>query len=169
MKSSSQSSSHRKPVGGVRSVRLCSAKNIQYVDFGSDATCYRKLEFCDEDEVMSCQLCEEASSLEEILSFDGGRVAVQHTLILVAERNQSAVWLEAAFCREAMQDGLCAEVELNDGRRLLVGYSERFGAQQSLRIKEIRSLSGRTLLESPTIAMTLESYDTSAAVIYTSN
>ena len=169
MKRSSQSSSHRKPVGGVRSVRLCSAENVELVEFAADAGCYERLEFCDDQQVMECSLLEDASQLEECFSFDGGAVAVRHTLTLVAERNDAAAWLESEFCREAAERGLCGVVEMNDGRRLLVGYSERFKAQQPLRIKEIRSSSGRSPIEAPTLTMILESYDTSAAALCAGN
>ncbi|MBO5875046.1 MAG: hypothetical protein J6Q20_00805 [Alistipes sp.] len=169
MKSSSQSSSHRKPVGGVRSVRLCAAENVDYVEFAEDANGYKLLTFFDREQIMECSLLEDASWLEESFAFEDGVVAVQHTLTLVAERNDAAAWIEPEFYREAMDMGLCAEVELNDGRRLLVGYSERFGSQQPLRIKEIISSSGSRLVDSPRIKMTLESYDTSAAALYEGN
>lgn len=148
---------------------LCTAENIEYVEFAADAAHYQRLELCDKEQVMACQQLEDGSSLEEKFLFDGGVVAVHHTLTLVAERNRAAVWLEPEFCREALLAGLCAVVELEDGRRLLLGYSERFKAKQPLRIKEIRSSSGCAPKDAPIITMTLESFDTSAAAIYAGN
>ena len=163
MKSTSQSPSHRKPVGGIRSVKLCTTDNIAGVGFSSDATTNASLEFVDSNEVMECSLLEDSSSFEEEFSFDQGVVAVRHTLSLVANRDLAAAWLEAEFCGELRLKGLCAVVTLNDDRQLLVGYSQRFGGQQPLRVKGIKVWSGVSLSDTPTVTLTLESYDTSAA------
>lgn len=161
MKSTSQSPSHRKPVGGLRSVKLCASDNIERVTFASDQDSL--LEFVDSSAVMECSLLEDSSSFEEEFSFDQGVVAVKHQLTLVANRDLGAAWLEPEFSNEDRRQGLCAVVTLNDGRQLLVGYSKRFGAQQPLRIKEVKVRSGRKLSDVPTVTLILESCDTSAA------
>lgn len=165
MKSSSQSSSHRKPVGGVRSVNLCAADNIAVAGFVDNATVCNQLEFVDDNAVMECMLLEDCSSFEERFSFDDGVVAVQHTLTLTADRNLAEAWLEPEFRNESVAKGLCAIATLNDGRTMLVGYSERFGASQPLRISEIAVLSGCKLSDVPKITMILDSFDTSPAAI----
>lgn len=147
-------------------MRLFAADNVARVTFGADASTYLRLIFTSATAVMECSLLEDTSSLEESMSFEGGAVAVRHTLTLVADRNLAAAWLGPEFRNESLLKGLCAVVTLNDGRQLLVGYSERFGAQQPLRIKEIISSSGQRPSEAPTITMILENYDTSVAALY---
>ena len=163
MKPSSQTTSHRKPVGGVRSVELFAANNVAVARFSADATQCNKLIFIDPSAVMSCSLLEDCSSFDEKFTFEEGVAAVQHTLRLAADRNLAGAWLEPEFQREAAQRGICALVMLNDGRQLLVGYSARFGAQQPLRVVQIEISSGCKLSDAPTIILQLEGFDTSAA------
>ena len=146
-------------------MKLCVADNVTNVLFDDErAECVR-LKFVDDQAVMECSLVEDASTFEELFEFDGDIVSVRHTLTLVADRNMAEAWLESTFSRESGRVGLCALVTLNDGRRLLVGYSERFGAQQPLRVKQIASGSGSKRIDIPRLTMTLESFDTSAAAI----
>lgn len=144
-------------------MKLCTTDNVAMAVFGADAITDTILEFVDSNEVMECSLLEDCSSFEEEFSFDQGVVAVRHTLTLVANRDLAAAWLEAEFCDELRLRGLCAVVTLNDGRQLLVGYSQRFGGQQPLMVKGVKVWSGESLADIPTVTLTLESYDTSAA------
>ena len=165
MKSLSQSSSHRKPVGGVRSVVLTATDNVAEALFAAGGTLCTSLNFVDEGALMECELLEEESCFEEELSSDSGAVAVKHRLSLVAERNEVDVWLAPEFRTESLNCGLCAVVELNDGRRLLVGYSERFGAKQPLRVVSIKSSSGTRRTDPPKVSLTLENFDTTIASV----
>ena len=54
-------------------------------------------------------------------------------------------------------------VELNDGRRLLAGYSSLFAGEQPLRITGIEVSSGRRPADVPTVTLGLESLDTAFA------
>ena len=144
---------------------LCAASNILEALFDNDTGACVRLDFVDNQAVMTSALIEDRSSLNEEISFKDGIVAVRHTLTLVADRNLAEAWLEPAFCSEAVLCGLCAVVTLNDGCTLLVGCSERFGTQQPLRPVSIVSSSGSRLADMPTLTLTLESYDTSAAAI----
>lgn len=165
MKSLSQSSSHRKPVGGVRSVVLTATDNVAEALFATGGTLCTSLNFADEEALMECELLEESSCFEEELTSESGVVAVAHRLTLVAERNAADGWLAPEFRAESLEGGLCAVVTLNDGRTLLVGYSERFGAKQPLRVVSIRSSSGTRRTDPPTVTLTLENFDTSIASV----
>ncbi len=146
-------------------MQLCTADNIANVEFGADAVTYKRMVFVDTDSVMTCSLLEDASSYEERYMFDGGAVAVQHKLTLVADRNMAAAWLASDFHRDSVRRGLCAVVTMNDSRQLLIGCSARFGTEQPLWPVEIISSSGCRLSDVPTITFVLESYDTSTAAI----
>lgn len=165
MKSLSQSSSHRKPVGGVRSVVLTATDNVAEALFAASGTLCTSLNFVDEGALMECELLEESSCFEEKLSSESGVVSVAHNLVLVAERNVAEEWLAPEFRTESLKRGLCAVVTLNNGCRLLVGYSERFGAQQPLRVVSIKSSSGTRRTDPPTVTLTLENFDTSIASV----
>ncbi|MBE6211127.1 MAG: hypothetical protein E7130_05810 [Rikenellaceae bacterium] len=165
MKKLSQSSSHHKPVGGVRAVALSATDNIAEVQFAAGGVLCTSLKFVDDDAVMECSLLEEGSCYEEEILPDGLAVAVKHRLILTSDRNLAEAWLEPDFRLEGLYRGLCAIVTLNDGRKLLVGYSERFEAQQPLRIVSIKNSSEQRCSDVPTVVLVLENYDTSEAPI----
>lgn len=156
-------------MGGIRSVCLCTSDNIAKAEFIDNATVCSQLGFVDNSAVMECMLLEDCSSFEEVLTFDNGVVAVQHTLILTADRNLAEAWLEPKFRSESEDKGLCAIMTLNDGRRLLVGYSERFGGCQPMHISKIVVSSGCRPADIPKITMSLESYDTSVAAVCSIN
>lgn len=144
-------------------MKLYAAENIANVRFEQNATKFNRVQFLDAEAFMACQLHEDSSSYQEEFTFKDGLVAVNHKLSLTADRNLAEVWLDTEFQRELLEKGVCAFVTLNDGRQLLVGYSERFGSQQPLRLSKVTLWSGRKLSDAPTLTLELESFDTSAA------
>ncbi len=165
MNNLSQSSSHHKPVGGIRSVVLLSAANVAQAAFAEGGTICTSLEFVDDEALVECPLLEDASSFEEEITPDGGAVAVRHRVTLVADREEFNVWLAPKLSSESIGDGLCALVTLNSGCRLLLGYSERFEAQQPLRIISIKTESGSRPLDVPKVVMVLENFDTATSAV----
>ena len=152
----------RKPAGGVAAVELTAAANVRDVRFDTAGLC-SQLDLADEQAVMQCELLEERSSLVETLSAEGGAVAVNHRLQLVADRNLAHAWLQPEFVAEALRRGVVAVVTLADGRRLLAGASSKFGLEQPLRLKTLKVASGTRALEAPTVELALESSDTAFA------
>lgn len=165
MKSLSQSTSHRKPVGGIRSVLLSTIDNVAEVEFSAGGVLCTSLKFVDDNAVVECALLDEKSTFEEEISPEGGVVAVHHRLVLISERDPVDGWLETELWRGGIHKGLCAVVTLNNGRKLLVGYSERFGAEQPLRVVAIKNSSQQRRVDMPTVTLTLENFDTSTAAV----
>ena len=144
-----------KPVGGVRSVRLYPANTVESVIF-SVGECQVVLS----TEGVGVELLDDASLYEEQLCNKGGAPLVEHNLTLVAERNRGSEWLDGAWQERMTTEGVVAVVELNDGRVLLVGYSEEFGDEQPLHLASLVSSSGQALLDTPRLTLKLISYDT---------
>lgn len=163
MKSDPRSSVRRKPAGGVGSVKLAAVSNVAAAAFDDEGAVCTLCDFADATQVMECRILEDESAFVERLTADSGVFAVRHTLSVVADRNLAEAWLGAPFLEESRCGGFVAQVTLNDGRRLLAGYSKRFGGEQPLRIRSIEVASGRRPAERPTVTLVLENLDTTFA------
>lgn len=150
-----------KSVGGVARIVLHFATAVRPIDWeaGSQAV---KVAF--DDTGIPLTLKEYASTLDEQLSVEQGLVAVRHTLTAVMRRRDALLWLDAEQLRRLAEQGTIAEVVLMDGRRLLVGWSERFGACQPLKLASMVSHSGKAPDDEPTVTMVLNTTDTAFAL-----
>ena len=150
------SNSLHKPVGGVLRVLLHAADTLEGVEFmPSGCRAYFS------DSGVEVLLKDDCSTYVEERRVLDGRIAVEHRLHLVARRNEADEWLDEAFAQGAVREGLMAEVWLNDGRALLVGYSQYMTSEQPLRLDTLSSTSGATLREEPLVTLDLKSTDTS--------
>ncbi len=147
-----------KPVGGVARAVLYPAGEDMDFRF-ADGVCTADFG-CKPLEV---PLIDDRSSFEELFDNSSGPVSVTHTLTLVAERGAAERWLSPEFAACVSRQGVVADVTLNDGRRLLVGCSERMERDFPLRFVSLRSDSGKKLSDTPTLTLTLRSTDTDAA------
>ena len=148
-----------KPVGGVARVALYPT----YADFGGRSpggVCEATFD-CEPGEV---PLTDDRSSFVELLDNSSGPLSVTHTLTLVAERGEASKGLSAEFADSLSRQGGIADVTLNDGRRLIVGCSERMERDFPLRFVSLHSDSGRRLSDTPTLTLTLRSTDTAPAM-----
>ena len=146
-----------KPVGGVARAVLYrpEACNAAFVD----GVCTASFD----GGGVEVALIDECSSFEEVAACDSGRISVVHTLSLVASRNDADLWLAPQFVADAVRRGVVADLTLNDGRRLIAGFSADFADEQPLRLLSLRSASGERLAQTPTVTLTLRSEDTAGA------
>lgn len=143
-----------KPVGGVESCTLYPADAVQTAIFSSEG-CEVQLR----GEGVEVALLENSSRYEEETKGNDGVVKVAHRLHLVADRMEAEVWLDHDFLERLAVEGSVAVVALEDGRRLLVGYSPHFGNEQPLRLECLISTSGSTLHDHPIVTLRLVSHD----------
>ena len=149
-----RTSSNYKPVGGVESCALYPDDSVVTAIFSSEG-CTIKLE----GSPVEVPLLDDASSYDESTLSKQGATSVLHSLRLVADRGCAEEWLEEEFLERAAFEGFVAIITLNDGRRLLAGYSSRLNAEQPLRLGKIVSTSGNALRETPSVTLELVSYD----------
>lgn len=147
-----------KPVGGVARAALYPARGDVELRFASGVC---EVRFCCEP--AEVPLIDDRSSFEELLDNSSGPVSVTHTLTLVAERGAAERWLSWDFADDVSRQGVIADITLNDGRRLIVGCSERMERDYPLRFVSLRSDSGKRLSDTPTLTLTLRSIDTDPA------
>ena len=112
---------------------------------------------------VAVELADYASHYEESLSAENGLVSVQHTLTLVADRQNAAPWMEAEFIRHCAQQGVVAMVWLATGEVLTVGRCERMGLEQALRLGSLTCSSGVRPRQRPRAELVLRCRDVSSA------
>ena len=144
-----------KPVGGVVSVLLYPSDSVGTALFSKEGC---EVEFG--GVAIEVELLDDSSYYEEKIENRCGALRVSHTLQLKANRLIAEQWLNNDFLEQAATDGLIADIGMNDGRHLLVGYSKNYGNEQPLRLEYLISSSGTSPSEQPTAILRLVSVDT---------
>ena len=142
-----------KPIGGIHSARLYtlgSATSLEEVLLG---------------EAVEVSLWDDGSSYEEKICSVEGLVSVQHTLTLCSDHSRAAAWFDAHFLERCAAEGVVAVVQLSTGEQVVVGWSERFGLEQALRLASLDFSSGERPNSSPQVRLTLKSKDTRSAIV----
>ena len=132
-----------KPIGGVKSVKLYAAATGAVESLSVEVV-----------------LVDDRSVYTQQLTADGGVVVVEHTLRLVARREDAQLWLDGHFVERATLQGLQAEVWLNDGRMVEVGLCEQMLYSTPLRLASLTVDSAESVSQEPTVTLTLRSCNT---------
>ena len=111
------------------------------------------------------ELIDDGSSYEELFISTDGLVSVQHTLTLTARRGVADEWLDKRFLEPCAAQGVVARVLLSSGESLTVGWSERFGVEQALRLEQMHLQSGSKPTDEPRICLKLKAVDTQSAIV----
>ncbi len=111
------------------------------------------------------ELIDDGSSYEELFISTDGLVSVQHTLTLTARRGVADEWLDKRFLELCAAQGVIARVLLSSGESLTVGWSERFGVEQALRLEQMHLQSGSKPTDEPRICLKLKAVDTQSAIV----
>lgn len=141
-----------KPVGGIAHVELFAVHGLGGVE---DMVPGQGVEV---------SLMDDGSHYDEVTEAQGLPVSVVHTLTLCSDRNLTAAWRDAEFLMHAAAEGVAARIRLRTGEELLVGWSQRFGFEQALRLRSLTFHSGSRPQEQPKVVLTLSSRDTTSAL-----
>ncbi len=115
---------------------------------------------CDGAPQPAIELVEGRSSYTEECLCDGGAVRVRHTLTLVVPRTTAAALVPLA--EGLALSGATAVVTTGAGERLTVGWSERFGREQPLRLRSFVLATGERASAGNAAVLRFESEDRSA-------
>ena len=141
-----------KPVGGLLRAELFALEGLSSAeDMVSGAG-------------VEVSLMDDGSSYEELHSAEGLPVSVQHTLTLCSDRNQAHEWFDEQWLARLASEGVAARVTLSTREQIVLGYSERFGFEQALRLQTLKFLSGKSPNDSPRVQLVLRSLDTQSAL-----
>ncbi len=114
------------------------------------------------DESFSITLHHEGSSYSEVRGSTHGMYSVRHKLTLVGYMGGDMA-SEAAVQR-VLQQGVVADVRLNSGESVRVGWSEKYGVAAPLRLVSSEILTGEKRLDFPLKTWVWESLDTTALI-----
>lgn len=113
---------------------------------------------------VAVELVDDGSKYEEVATAEESLVSVQHTLTLCSDRHLSQAWFDEDFLQRAAVEGVAAHITLATGEELTLGWSERFGFEQALRLRSLCFDSGSQPNDSPRTVLTLVACDTHSAL-----
>ncbi len=153
-----------KPIGGVTGVSLYRKSDIEAVRV-AEGLC-TGLDLGTGAAPLAVPLAEDRSSYTEESVGEEALPATRHTLVIVCPRYAGREIFAGPILEELSTDGAVACVELNNGERLVVGWSERLGFEQPLRLKKFRFLTGQKPADAPLLELHLECVDAARALRY---
>ena len=142
-----------KPAGGIEAVWLIPASDIVSATYGDG--CCTGLTLRAGASADQWLILEQSSSFREENLNPDGPPRFRQTLTLVADPEESL--------DRRGTEGTVARIETASGVFLLAGRSEKFGAEQPLRLTEIRYESQTKFAARPVLVLTLAGEDTAPA------
>ncbi len=153
-----------KPVGGVAGVSLYRKSDIEAV-WVADGLC-AGIDLRTGAAPLTVPLAEDRSSYTEESVGEEALPATRHTLTIVCPRHAGREMFAGPILEQLSADGAVACVELCNGERLIVGWTERLGLEQPLRLKRFRFLTGPKPVDAPLLELHLECVDAARALRY---
>ena len=150
-----------KPAGGIEAVWLIPASDIVSATYGDG--CCTGLTLRAGASADQWPILEQSSSFREENLNPDGPPRFRHTLTLVADPEEIRDRLGERQLARLATEGAVARIETASGVFLLAGRSEKFGAEQPLRLTEIRYESQTKFAARPVLVLTLAGEDTAPA------
>lgn len=151
--------------GGIRAIALVSAADVTGAEYAQGVCTEIKL--AEGKAFAGYEFKEGESVYTEEMSVRHGVAKVRHTITFAIERPASASAAAAARLAEASAEGMVAIVTTNSRVSFVVGYSEKFGKEQPLRLTTTALTTGRSTADDTTEILTLVSEDDRKAPVYT--
>ena len=150
-----------KPAGGIEAVWLIPASDIVSATYGDG--CCTGLTLRAGASADQWLILEQSSSFREENLNPDGPPRFRHTLTLVADPEEIRDRLGERQLARLATEGTVARSETASGVFLLAGRSEKFGADQPLRLTEIQYESQTKFAARPVLVLTLAGEDTAPA------
>ena len=142
-----------KPVGGIASVAVVPAGTAAGGSPDDIAAA-----------AVEVPVIEGRSSYDESAESRNGALRIEHRLTIAVPADYARNHFDDETCRRWATSGTAAIVTAESGERLAVGWSERMGAEQPLRLISVEAATDRTPHAIPAAVMTFRSVDTAPAV-----
>lgn len=149
-----------KHLGGVESIRLVSAVDIEAVEYDTTQRLFSGLRLREGSDFAEVLFADGGACFEERVEADG---TVSHHLSF---RMQGLEREAADRLRGLSVDGVVAVVGLPEGEKLLVGYSPEAAADYPLRLSLAVLSSAQSRVQRASTTLTLSSTDGSLACHY---
>ena len=142
-----------KPVGGIAAVAVVPA---------GAAACGSPADIVSAAE--DIPLIEDCSSYDEIVDSRDGIMRVEHQLTIAVPSGYARAHLDEGTLRRWAAAGTFATVCTQSGERLAVGWSERFGGRQPLRLTGIEWSTDKSAHATPAAILTFRSTDCAPSI-----
>lgn len=152
-----------KPSGGIEAVRLIPAADLESVAIDAGRCTGYTLRL-NAAETIPWPVIEQVSSYREETLSPEGVPLVRHTLTLVCPPEETAELFDARTAARFASEGVVARIAASSGEVLLAGWSEKFGGEHPLLLREARLESGEKMSRRPTLTLTFVSEDTAPAL-----
>lgn len=153
--------------GGVRSIALAAADDLVLASLDPLLGVYAQVELRTGARFVEYAFREGEAEYTEEATVVAGVRRIRHTIEFSLERPDTETARALGELAEESADGMIAIVTTNSGISLLVGYSEKFGTEQPLRLASSKLTTGKMPADHNADNVVLASEDDSKAVAYT--
>jgi len=108
-------------------------------------------------------IMEDRTSYEERISWKNGIARTEHLLTVTVARDYAQEHFTARVQRHWAREGTAAVIRTAAGELIVAGWSERFGAEQPLRLVSMDSTTALSPRDTPTSTLLFRSVDDSPA------
>lgn len=153
--------------GGIRSIALAAAKDVVRATPDPLQRVYTQVELRTGASFVEYAFREGEAEYAEEATVVAGVRRIRHTIEFSLDRPDTETARALGELAEESTDGMIAIVTTNSGISLLVGYSEKFGTEQPLRLATSKLATGKMPADRNAENVVLVSEDDSKAVVYT--
>ncbi len=152
--------------GGIRSIALTSVSDITGVETNNASGICTGISFVENGGFGTYEFMEGEASYTEEISIADGVTEVKHEIQFAIERpdNESAKTISELL--KTSREGIVAIVTTNSNVSFLVGYSDKFGTEQPLRLEKAKMSTGSNPANNTTEIITLVSRDDCKSMVY---
>ncbi len=151
----------RKTIGGIKEIFFIPAAESVLFRYDPATACYTSAEFAEPDSVLCARFREDGAVYSEVAE----RYRVHHRL----EFGVFSLSRENALLADQLRnrpEGWTVILAMNDGNRLLAGYSEIYGVGRPLRMTSCEFSSGTVGGNDCTCRFSMESFDSTPAAFF---
>lgn len=152
-----------KSTGGILNILLTPVCNIQSTAVDPQTGRYLSIILHDPQQLAQCSFAENAAVYREETDSPNGIPSVSHTLEFHTDRIDRESDRLIRELAEHSPCGLAAVITTQNHIRLVIGYSEKHGAERPLKLRKIAASTGQTHTDTGHEAISLFSRDTAKA------
>lgn len=151
--------------GGIRSIALAAAGNIAGAEIDNASGICTGIHFNESSGFGLYDFMEGEAYFTEELSVTDGVAKVKHEIAFTLERPDNGSANAVKKLLETSKEGIVAVVTTNSNVSFLVGYSDKFGTEQPLRLEKAEMSTGANPANNTTEIITLVSRDDRKAMV----
>ena len=152
--------------GGIRSIKLASVNDITDVVTDNTSGICTGINFVENGGFSLYEFMEGEASYSEKMSAADGVTEVEHEIKFSLERPDNDTKMAINELLKTSHKGIVAVVTTNSNVSFLVGYSDKFGTEQPLRLEKTEMSTGTNPANNTSEIITLVSKDDCKSMVY---